>query len=149
MQLMLRAVSMEKIMGFYSKWGWDHAWGQSYGNLPDHLQSLACHHDQNDLGVPESIKQGGEAGCPRVTRQSCQILNNLVSSGTMKLGGGAEYEALAGSNCTESWNSANTPDDQEDAQSEEGPSDCARKDMVYAGDAHCAVLARLLQKAQR
>ena len=73
----------------------------------------------------------------------------MVSSGTVKLDGGAEYEALAGSDCTESWNSANTPGDQEDAQSEESPSGCARKDMVYAGDAHCAVLARLLQKAQR
>ena len=149
MQLMLRAVSMEKIMGFYSKWGWDQARGQTYGSLPEHLQSLACHHDQNDLGAPESTKQGGEAGCPQVTRQSCQVLNDLVSSDTVKQDGEAEYEALAGSDSTESWNSANRPDDQEDAQSEEGPSDCARKDMVYAGDAHCAVLARLLQEAQR
>ena len=149
MQLMLRAVSMEKIMGFYSKWGWDQAWGQTYGSLPEHLQSLACHHDENDFGVPESTKQGGEAGCPRVTRQSCQTLNNLVSSGTVKQGGGAEYDALAGSDSTESWNSANSPDDQEDTQAEEGPSDCNRKDMVYAGDAHCAVLAQLLQGAQR
>ena len=149
MQLMLRAVSMEKIMGFYSKWGWDQAWGQSYGSLPDHLQSLACRHDQNDLGVPESTKQGGEVGCPRETRQSCQSLNSLVSSGTVKQDGEAENDAFAGSDSTESWSSAKTPGDQDDAQSEEGPSDCARKDMVYAGDAHCAVLAQLLQKAQQ
>ena len=149
MQLMLRAVSMEKIMGFYSKWGGDQAWGETYGSLPDHLQSLACHHNQNDISAPKSTKQGGEAGCPRVRRQSCQILNNFVSSGTVKQDGEAEYDALAGSDSTESWNSANRPDDQEDAQAEEGPSGCARKDMVYAGDAHCAVLAQLLQEAQQ
>ena len=149
MQLMLRAVSMEKIMEFYSKWGWDQAWGQAYGSLPEHLQSLACHHDQNDSGAPESTKQGGNAGCPQVPRQTCQILNSLASSDTVKHHGDAQYKALAGSDSTESGNSANRPDDQEDAQSEEGPSDCARKDMVYAGDAHCAVLARLLQEAQQ
>ena len=149
MQLMLRAVSMEKIMGFYSKWGWDQASGQTNGSLPDHLQFLACHHDQNDLGVPESVKQGGEAGCPRVTRQSCQILNNLVSSDTVKQDGEAEFDALAESDSTESWTSANRSDEQEDAQAQEGSSDCTRKDMVYAGDAHCAVLAQLLQGAQQ
>ena len=146
---MLRAVSMEKIIGFYSKWGWDQAWGQTYGSLPDHLQSLAYYHDQNDLGVPESTKLGGDAGRPQVTRPTCQILNNLASSGTVKQDGEAEYEAFAGSDSTESWNSANRPDNQEGAQLQEGPSECARKDMVYAGVAHCAVLAQLLQEAQR
>lgn len=148
MQLMLRAVSMEKLMMVYSKWGWAQAWGQTYRSLPKYLQGARCYHDQNDLGPPESTKQGGEAEYPRMTRQPCQILNGLASSGIVRQDGDAEYEALAGSGSSGSWDSAYRPDDEENGHLEEGASPCARQDMVYAGDAHCAALARLLQEAR-
>ena len=154
MQLMLRAVSMEKIMGIYSKWGWDQAWARTYRSRPAYPQCGGYCQDQNDLGPPENVKQGGEVECRQMTKQPCQSLNGLASSGTVRKDGNAEAEALAGPDCTGTWYSAYRPDDEEHGHSDEGPSPCARQGivetgMVYAGDAHCAALAKLLQDARR
>lgn len=132
MQLMLRPVAMEKIMRFYSKWGWDQAWGQTYQSLPQCLQWSACCQDQNESGSPESIKPCGQAEYPPMTRQPCRTMNRLSSSGTVEQDGDTEGETLAESDSTGSWDSAYKLDDE----------------MVYAGDAHCAALAKLLREAQ-
>lgn len=146
MQLMLRAVSMEKIMRFYSKWGWDQAWGQTYRSLPEYLLWAGYYQDQNTLEPSETIEQGGGAEYPQMTRQPCQILNSSRSSGTVEQDGNAGDEP--GSDCTGSWDSAARPDDEENERSEEESSPCAPQEMVYAGEAHCAALAKLLQEAQ-
>lgn len=148
MQLMLRSVSMAKIMTFYSGWGWDQAWAQTYRSLPEYLTWVGSCQDQNDLGHPESIKQGGEAEYPQLPRHPCQILNGSASPGTVEQDGDAGDGASAGSYSTGSWDSAYRSDVEEDGHSEEGASPCAQQDMVYAGDARCAALARLFQEAQ-
>lgn len=143
MQLMLRAVSMEKIMRFYSKWGWDRAWEQVYGSLPANIQRAGYCQAQNDAEPPGSIQRGEEAEYPQTTRQPGQILNDSASSRTMEQDRDAEGAAFAGS-----WDSAYRPDDEEEGRLLEGSSPCARQEMVYAGDAHCAALATLLREAQ-
>ncbi|KAF6241197.1 hypothetical protein HO173_000991 [Letharia columbiana] len=148
LQLMLRAVSMEKIMRFYSKWGWNQAWGQTYRPLPDCLQWAGYCHDQNTLGPPGNVKQGGEAEYPEMTRQPCHVLNGLASSGTVEHDRDFKDEALAGSDSTRSWGSAHRPDDEEDGYLDKEASPCARQEMIYAGNAHCAALAKLLREAQ-
>ena len=127
MQLMLRAVSMERIMSFYSGWGWDQAWGQTYRSRPESLHS---------------IRQGGEDAYPEMTRQSCQLSNGLESLGTAE-----QDEALAPPNSIRSLDSANRPDSEEDRHLEQG-TPRARQEMVYAGEAHCALLAKLLRERQ-
>lgn len=148
MQLMLRAISMEKIMRIYAKWGWDQAWGQTYRSLPENLQGVGYCQDHDDLGPPENIKQGGGAEYPEVARQPCRILDSPASSRTVEQDGDAEDEARAGSSSTGSWDSAHRPDDEVNGRSEEKISPCAQQVMVYAGEAHCVALAKLLQEAQ-
>ena len=127
MQLMLRAVSMEKIMRFYSKWGWDQAWAGTYRSLTEYHQwAEYC----------------------QSTRQPGQILNDLASSGTMEQIGDAEDKPTARSDGAGSWDSTYRPDEEEDGHSEEGASTHPWQEMVYAGHAHCAALAKLLQEAQ-
>ena len=133
MQLMLRAVSMEKIMLFYSRWGWD----QTRGHYHQH---------QNGLQPFASIAQSSGSEFPQMTRQSCRSLNGLTSSGIMAQDGGAENEAVAGSD--RPWDSADRPKGEVNKHSEEWPSPSARQEMVYAGDAHCAVLAVLIKEAR-
>ena len=127
MQLLLRAESMEKIRRFYFHCGWDQARGQTYRPLPEYLQWVAYCQDQNGFAPPESIEPRAEVEYPHRTRQSCQALNRLAPPKTVKQDGDAEVEAHGGSDSTRSWDSA----------------------MAYAGDAHCAALAKLLQEAQR
>lgn len=147
-QLMLRAVSIEKIMSFYSSmWGWDEACGQTYRSLPEGLQSAGYCHDQNTLGPPESIRQGGEAGYPHMTPQPCQAVNGMVSSGIVEQDWDSKIEALAGSDSTRSWDMAYKPGEGEKRHSKRETPPCARQEMVYAGDAHCAMLAKFLQEA--
>ena len=145
---MVRAASMEKIMGLYSHWGWDQAWGRTYRPRPEYLQRAENCQDQNDLEPPKSIIQGGAADYPQMTRQPCQTLNGFASLETLEQDGDTEDDALAGLNSTGSWNSAYRPDGEADGHSEEGASACARQETVYAGDAHCAALAKLLQGAR-
>ncbi len=149
MQLMVRAVSMEMIMEVYSTWGWDQAWGCTYQSCPGYLQWAGYCQNQNDLRPPESIKQNGEAEHPQMTRQPTQTLNGLAPSGTLEQDGNPEDEALPGSDSIGSWDSAYRPDEEEkDGCSEEGASPCTRQEMFYAGDVHCAALAKLLQEAR-
>lgn len=148
-QLMLRAVSIEKIMSFYSSmWGWDGACGQTYRSLPEGLQSAGYCHDQNTLGPPESIRQGGEAGYPHMTPQPYQAVNGMASSGIVEQDRDSRIEALAGSDSTRSWDMAYRSGEGENIQSERETPPCARQEMVFAGDAHCAMLAKLLQEAR-
>lgn len=127
MQLMLRAVSMEKIMGFYSGWGWDQAWGQRYRSRPEPLHG---------------IRQGGEAAYLELKRHSCKPSNGLASPGLVE-----QDEGLAEPNSIGSWDLACGPDSGKDGHLEpETPR--ARQEMVYAGEAHCALLARLLRECQ-
>lgn len=151
MQLMLRAASMEKIMRFNSTWGWDRAWGRTYRSRPASLRRGGHGRDQNGLGPPESIKQGGEVEHPQMKRRPFQDLNGLASSGSLRKDGDAEAEAeaLADSESTRRGDSAYRPDDEEHGRLEQWYSPCARQEMVYAGDAHCEALAKLLQDAQR
>ena len=149
MQLMLRAASMEKIMRVYSMWGWDRAWGRTYWSRPASLQWGGHGQDRNVVGPPISIKQGGEVEHSQMTRWPCQGLNGSISSGTLRKDGDAEAEALADSESSGRWDSAYRPDDEEHGRLEEWHSPCARQEMVYAGDAHCEALAKLLQDAQR
>lgn len=152
MQLMLRAASMEKIMRFYSMWGWDQAWGRTYRSRPASLQRGGRSQDRNGLGPPESIKQGGEVEHPHMTRRPCQGLNglaSLASSGALRKDGDAEAEVLAKSESTGRWDLACRPDGEEHGRLEEWYSPCARQEMVYAGVAHCQALAKLLQEARR
>lgn len=149
MQLMLRGASMEKIMRIYSMWGWDQAWGGTYRSRPASRQRGGHCQDQNGLWHPESIKQGEEVDRPQMTERPCQSLNGLASSGTVGKIGDAAAEALAGSDSTGSWDSTYRPNDEEHGRLEERPSPSARQEMVYAGDAHCEALAKLLQQAQR
>ena len=149
MQLMLRAVSMEKIMSFYSSlWGLDQAQGQTYESRLEGPQWAGYCRDQNYIGPRESIEQGGEAGYPQITPQPCRTVGGLASSAIMEQDQDARDEALAGSDSTRSWDSAYRPDDGEVRRSEEGIPPCTRQKMVYAGDAHCAMLAKLLQEAR-
>ncbi|CAD6571736.1 MAG: hypothetical protein ASARMPREDX12_004672 [Alectoria sarmentosa] len=143
MQLMLRAVSMEKIMRFYSQWGLDEAWGQTYRSLPESFQWAGCCQDRNDSGPPENLKEGGESGYTQWMRQPIQVLDGLASSGSVEQ---VKDAAVAGSD--KSWDSTYKPDDEEERYSKELTSPCARQEMVYAGDAHCAALAKLLQEVQ-
>lgn len=147
MQLMLRAVSMEKIMRFYSKWRWDQAWGRTYRSLPEYPQQAGYCQAHNDLERSESIKQGGETEYPKATRQPCQTSKDLASSGSVKPDRVVEDEAPAGSDGTGSWDSTYRPDEEEHGQLEEKVSPCPRQEMLYAGDAHCAALAKLLQES--
>ena len=146
MQLMLRAVSMEKIMSFYSKWGWDQAWGQTYRSRPECLQWAGSSHDQSSMGPPESIGQSdGEARDAQTTPQPCQFVMGLAPSRTVQQGGDGKRDAPV-SNSAGSLDSAHRPDDGEDGHWEGNPG--AQREMVYAGDAHCAALAKLLREAQ-
>lgn len=141
-QLMLRAVSMEKIMEFYSIWGWDQAWGQMYQSLPGYLPWAGSGQDQNDVRPSESIKQGEEAGCSQTMIQPCRILNGVASDGD------SEGKALPEADSTGKWASVYRRDDEEIGCSEGSTFPCTRQEMVYAGNAHCAALAKLLQEAQ-
>ena len=135
LQLMLRAVSMEKIMSFYSQWGWDQAWGQTYSS-----------YDQsNKMGPPEYTSQSGAVD-PQATQQPCRLMDGLASSRTVQQDGDAEHDAPV-SDRAERLESAHRPDDGEHKHLEETP--CAQGEMVYAGDAHCAALAKLLREAQK
>ena len=134
MQLMLRAASMEKIMSFYSEWGWEQAWGQTYLSPPEYLQGARCYDDQNALG--------GAAGCSPMT-----VLDGLASSWVVEQKGDAKHRPLGESDSPGSWDSANRGEGEEDRSSEEGTLS-GRQEMVYAGKAHCAALAKLLQEAQ-
>ena len=145
---MLRAVSMEKIMRFYSQWGLNEAWGQTYRSLPESFQGAGCYQDRNDSGPPENLKEVGESGHTQWMRQPIQVLDGLASSGSVEQDGDAEDAAVAGSDSTGSWDSTYKPDDEEERYSKGGASPCARQEMVYAGDAHCAALAKLLQEVQ-
>lgn len=136
MQLMFRAVSMEKLMSFYARWGWDQAWGQTYRSRPECLQRAEYCHNQQNSEPPESIWQGGVAECPQLTPRPCQAVNGLASSRIPEQDGDAKGKALRGS------------DDGEDRHLEEGTSPCARHEMVYAGNAHCTALAKLLREAR-
>ena len=149
MQLMLRAASMEKIMRFYSMWGWDRAWGRTYRSGSASLRRRGHGQDQNSLGPPESIKRDGEVEHIQMTRRLCHSLNGLASSGILRKDGEAEAEALAHSESTQRWDSAYRPDDEEHSRLDEWRSPCARQEMIYAGHAHCEALAKLLQDAQR
>ena len=142
MQLMLRAVSMEKIMSIYSKWGWDPAWGQTYQSRPECLQWAGYPYDQSNLGPLVYNTQNVEAGYPHLTPQPCQLLDDLASWKTVEKDGNAKYEALV----TESLDSAHRLDDGEEGQSGRTPS--SQRGMVYGGDAHCAALAKLLREAR-
>ena len=68
----------------------------------------------------------------------------------MKKDGDTEDEALVGrSGGTDSWTTAHRLDNDGDGHSKEKETrPCARQEMVYAGDAHCAALAKLLQDAR-
>ena len=146
MQLMLRAVSMEKIMSFYSRWGWDQAWGQTYSSRPEVLQWAGSSYDQNSMGPPERIEQSDEeAGDPQTTPQPCQLVMGLASSRTAQQDGDAKHDAPV-SNSAGSVDSAHRPNDGEDEHWEGNP--CAQREMIYAGDAHCAALAKLLREAR-
>lgn len=145
MQLMLRAVSMEKIMRFYSQWGLDEAWGQTYRSFPESFQWAGCCQDRNDSGPPGNIKEGGESGYTQWMRQPIQVLDGLASLGSVEQDGDVKDAAIAGS---VSWDSTYKPDDEDERYSKKGTSPCARQEMVYAGDAHCAALAKLLQEVQ-
>ena len=145
MQLMLRAVSMEKIMSFYSKWGWDQAWGQTYRSRPEGLQCAGYPCDRSEIGSPECIRQSGEAGDPQIMSQPCRLANGLASSRTVQQDGDAKHDAPA-SESAGSLDSAHRPHDGEDGPLEETP--CAQREMSYAGDAHCAALAKLLRETR-
>ena len=145
LQLMLRAVSMEKIMSFYSQWGWDQAWGQTYRSRPEGLQCTGYSYDQSNMGPTECIRQSGEAGDAQTTPQPCRLVDGSASSRSVQQDGDAKHDAPV-SDSAESLESAHRPDDGEDGHLEESP--CAQGEMVYAGDAHCAALAKLLRVAQ-
>ena len=143
MQLMLRAVSMEKIKNFYSNWGWDQAWGQTYRSGPACPQWAGYSYDQSNMGPPECIRQSG--GDPQTTQQPCGLVNGLSSSRTVPQVGGATRDAPL-SDGAEGLDSAHGPDDGEHGHLDDSP--CVQEEMVYAGDAHCAALAKLLREAR-
>lgn len=145
LQLMLREVSMEKIKSFYSEWGWDQAWGQTYGSRPEGLQLAGSSYDQSSMGPPEYIRQSGQVGDPQTTPQQCRLLNGLVSSRTVQQDGDAKDDAPV-SDSAERLDLAPRPDDEEHGHLEKTPS--TQGEMVYAGDAHCAALAKLLREAR-
>ena len=88
--------------------------------------------------------QGGEAESFQTTTRACRGSDELASSGMVKRDGGAKDEAGAGSGGTGSWDSASKLEDE--GASRLDMICCARQEMVYAGDAHCAALARLLRE---
>lgn len=137
MQLMLRAVSMEKLMRFYSKWGWSQAGEQAHGSLPANVQWTGYCQAHSDSENSGSIQHGGEAEYSQTTNQHCQTLNDSASSQTMEQDGDAE-----------DGDSAYRSDDEEGGRLLESAPRCAGQEMVYAGDAHCAALATLLREAQ-
>ena len=144
-QLMLRAVSMEKIARIYAQWGWHLTWGQSYPSRPERPQGVGYHQGQIELGRSEGIKQGGKHENPQPIRQSCPILNDSASSRTVARVRVAENEATIGPDSTGSCDLAYRTNHKESGCSQGEPSPCAGQEMVYAGDAHCAALAKLLQ----
>ena len=143
MQLMLRAISMEKIMSFYSNRGWDQAGGQMDRSPPEYLQWAGSSYDQGSMGRPESIGQSSRD--PQTTPQPCRPVMGLASSRTVQQDGAAKHDAPV-SNSAGSLDSAHRPDDGEDGHWDGNPR--AQREMVYAGDAHCAALAKLLREAQ-
>ena len=145
LQLMLRAVSMENIMSFYSRWGWDQAWGQTYWSRPEGPPWAGSSYDQSNMGPPEHIWRNGQAEDPQITQQPCRVLNGLVSSTTGQQDGETKDDAPV-SGSAERLDSAPGPDDGEHGHLEE--TSCAQGEMVYAGDAHCAALAKLLREAR-
>lgn len=142
MQLMLRANSIEKIMKFYYNLGWDQAWGQTYWSRPESLPG--CSYDQSNMGPPECIRQSAED--PQTTQQPCRPVNGLSSPRTVPQIGDATHDAPL-SDSAEKLDSAHRPDDGEHGHLEESP--CAQQEMFYAGDAHCAALAKLLREARQ
>ena len=78
----------------------------------------------------------------------CQFVNGSASSGIVEQEKGPKYEALARSVNTGNDNGTYGPNEGRDSGLKEGTPHCARQEMVYAGDAHCAALAKLLQEAR-
>ena len=83
-----------------------------------------------------------------MTPQPCPTVNDIASSGIVEQDQDSRIEAFAGSDSTRSWDLAYRPGEGENRHSKEGTPPCARQEMVYAGDAHCAMLAKLLQEAR-
>ena len=142
---MLRAVSMEKIMSFYSRWGWDQAWGRTYRSCPEGLQWPGSSYDESKVGPPECIRQSGQAEDSQTAQQPCRLLNGLVPSRNVQQDVDTKQDVPV-SDSAERLDSAHRLDDGERGHLEETL--CAQGEMVYAGDAHCAALAKLLREAR-
>ena len=139
MQLMLRAVSMERIMGFYSEWGWERTCPGS-----ENIQWAELCHGGDAWGLLGSMGRGGGAENCQTTAEACRGLDELASLGMGDRDGGARDEGGGGSGGTGSCDSASKLEDEDDGRLERT---CwARQEMVYAGDAHCAALAKLLRE---